>query len=53
MLAGAGREVEAREAAAATLTVISGMVADLREPGAGVVLLGSPDVQRIRELHSG
>jgi len=33
--------------------VHSGIVADLREPGAGEVLLGSPDVQRIRELLSG
>jgi class 3 adenylate cyclase/tetratricopeptide (TPR) repeat protein len=53
VLAGAGRGAEAREAAGEALVVVDAIVADLREPGAGDALLGSPDVQRLHDLSAG
>jgi len=53
VLAGVGRGADANEAAAAALAVVEAIVTDLREPGAGDILLESSDVQRIRELAAG
>ena len=46
----AGHLVAARSAATEGLSVVAGIVAELREPGAGDTLLASPDVTALREL---